>query len=192
MKPRLPGLPIAAILALLAACSEPAGETAPASDTAGAASEPAPSPSPAQAAGPQTLMLEGLGDLRIGEPVPEGSSFAERGASVPGSDCRMLSSPEYPGVYALAEGGAVKRITVGDGSDAALVEGIRAGSSEEEVRAQFPSFVETPHKYVAAPGKYLTQPGDDPRLRFEIDRQGKVSLIHVGVMPQLGYVENCA
>jgi hypothetical protein len=32
----------------------------------------------------------------------------------------------------------------------------------------------------------------DPALRFEIGADGKVSLIHVGTMPVLGYVEGCA
>ena len=43
--------------------------------------------------------------------------------------------------------------------------------------------------------KSLTAPGasaTNPALRFEIGEDGKVSLIHVGLMPQLEYVEGCA
>lgn len=60
--------------------------------------------------------------------------------------------------------------------------------------AWFP-FPATPHKYEEAPAKYLTAPNvasGEPALRFEIGRDGKVSLIHVGTMPVLGYVEGCA
>ena len=52
-----------------------------------------------------------------------------------------------------------------------------------------------PHKYGAAPAKYLTAPNapsGDSALRFEIGSDGKVSLIHVGTMPVLAYVEGCA
>lgn len=125
--------------------------------------------------------------------MPASSTFTERGAQI-SEECRAVSSPRFPGVYAITEGqgGPVRRITVGGPSEIALAEGIAVGSSEKEVLAAFPGFVASPHKYVAAPGKDLIQPGDDPRLRFGIGEDGKVSLIHVGMMPQLGYVEGCA
>jgi hypothetical protein len=148
---------------------------------------------PASQAERNTLALEGLGDLVVGKPVPAGSSFAERGAQI-SEDCRTISSPDYPGVYAITdgEGGPVRRITVGQRSDVKLVEGIGVGATEKAVLAAFPGFRASPHKYVDAPGKYLTQPGNDPRLRFEIGQDGRVSLVHVGLMPELGYVEGCA
>lgn len=143
-------------------------------------------------AGRAVLSLEGLGDLVIGKPVPRGSSFAERGAQI-SETCRTVSSPEYPGVYAITETGVVRRITVGERSDVKLTEGIGVGATQQQVLAAFPGFRATPHKYAAPPGKYLTQPGNDPRLRFEIgEDDGRVSLVHVGLMPQLGYVEGCA
>ena len=86
-------------------------------------------------------------------------------------------------------------MSVGQRSDVKLIEGIGAGASEAEVKAAFPGFVETPHKYVEAPGKYLTAPnGDsgDSALRFEIGADGKVSQMHVGTAPVLGYVEACS
>lgn len=151
-----------------------------------------PAPEPAASADANTLTLAGLGDLIIGQPIPAGSSFASRGAQIPGTDCRTVSSPDYPGVYAMTTDGEVRRITLSDESEVALVEGIGAGASEAEVRAAFPGFEQTPHKYLAAPGKYLTQPGDDPRLHFEIDTDRMVSLIHVGLLPELTWVEGCA
>lgn len=138
--------------------------------------------------------LEGLGDLRIGEAVPEGGSFAERGAQT-SEACRTVSSPDYPGVYAIVADGKVQRITVGQRSDVKLAEGVGIGSSETEVRSWFGGFREEPHKYEEAPAKYLTAPNAESgssALRFEIGRDGKVKLFHIGVMPYLAYVEACA
>jgi hypothetical protein len=132
--------------------------------------------------------------LKIGQPVPAGSGWAERGAQI-SDECRTVSSPDFPGVYAIVEGGKVRRVTVGERSDVKLVEGIGAGATEAQVRAAFPGFREEPHEYVDPPAKYLTAPnaaGGDPALRFEIGTDGKVSLMHVGTMPVLGYVEGCA
>ncbi len=89
----------------------------------------------------------------------------------------------------------MRRVTAGQKSTVKLAEGIGVGASEREVRAWFAGFREEPHKYEAPPAKYLTAPNarsGDPALRFEIGTDGKVSLIHVGTMPTLGYVEGCA
>lgn len=175
-----------------AAPGDSAAVTPAANGSEGEVSAPA---TPAATATPAKVIgLEGLGDLRIGEAVPQGSSWAERGAQVPGS-CRTVTSPDYPGVYAIVEGGKVRRISVGHRSDVKLVEGIGVGSSEADVKKWFGGFRETGHKYLAPPAKYLTAPNaqrGDPALRFEIDGAGKVSHIHVGTMPVLGYVEGCA
>lgn len=156
---------------------------------------PTAAPTPAETPAPgKTLALEGLGALRIGEAVPRGSGWAERGAQID-EGCRTVSSPTYPGVYAIVTEGKVRRITVGQRSDVKLVEGIGVGSSEQAVRQWFGGFRAEPHKYEDRPAKYLTAPNaasGDPAVRFEIGQDGKVSLIHVGTMPVLGYVEGCA
>lgn len=178
--------------ALLAACSPEVEE--PVSDetiTTPPAAESA-TPTLATSADPNTLALEGLAELRIGQPIPSGSSFASRGAQIPGSTCRTASSPDYHGVIGMTVDGELRRITVSKTSKVALAEGISAGATEAEVRAAFPGFEESPHKYLAAPGKYLTQPGADPRLHFEIGTDKSVSLIHVGALPELTWVEGCA
>lgn len=188
----------------LAACSspdepasKPAGET-----TAAGAAQTLPAPTVVDAAKPaaseaardaNVLALKGLGDLRIGQAVPKASSWKERGAQT-GDACRTVSSPDFPGAYAILEGGVVRRITVGQRSTVKVVEGIGVGSSEKDVVAAFPGFRSEPHKYVEAPAKYLTAPnaaGGDVALRFEIGQDGKVSMMHVGTMPVLGYVEGC-
>jgi hypothetical protein len=195
-------LPLAiALPVLLAACSSEAPQadpaTAPASESAAdeMASEAPPAPSEsASPAATRTLTLEGLDDLVIGRPVPTSSDWKMRGAQA-SDECLTYSSPRFPGVYAIVEDKAVRRITVGQGSDVRLVEGIGVGASERTVMAQFAGFRSEPHKYEQAPAKYLTAPnagGKDSALRFEIGSDGKVSLIHVGTSPTLEYVEGCA
>lgn len=195
-------LPLLA-LALAAGCSQPA-EQAPADDATATATattpgeaapsaSAAPTPTTSATATAGTLALEGLGDLRIGAVVPAGSKWAERAAQA-SDTCRTVTSPDYPGVYAIVERGKVRRITAGQRSTVKLAEGIGVGASEKEVKAWFP-FPATPHEYQDPPAKYLTAPGaasGDPALRFEIGADAKVSAIHVGTMPVLGYVEGCA
>jgi len=140
------------------------------------------------------LSLEGLGTLRVGRTVPTGSTWAERGAQT-SDGCRTVTSPDYPGVYGMVINGKVRRITVGQRSNVKLVEGIGIGSTEKAVNAAFGGFRAEPHKYESYPAKYLTAPNaasGDVALRFEIGRDGKVSQMHVGMMPELAYVEGCA
>jgi hypothetical protein len=140
------------------------------------------------------LGLEGLGDLRIDQLVPAGGTWSERGAQT-GDVCRTVSSPDYPGVYAIVIDDKVRRITLGQRSTVKLAEGVGVGSTERDVKNWFAGFREEPHKYEAAPAKYLTAPNaptGNSALRFEIGSDGKVKLLHVGVMPVLAYVEGCS
>jgi hypothetical protein len=201
------GLTSALLLALAACSSDPGGNgganhvgagamaevPADTAETGNALNSPAPA-APATPAPVKVIGLEGLGTLRIGMPVPTTGGWAGRGAQT-GSECRTVSSPNYAGVYAIVEGGKVQRITVGQRSDVKLVEGIGVGANEAAITAAFPGFRAESHKYEDAPAKYLTAPhaGEDgPGLRFEIAQNGKVSMIHVGLMPALAYVEGCA
>lgn len=187
-------------LALLAACnSQPAPDAEPAADETAAMTQAPPIapektvPGADPVRSPDILSLAGLGDLRIGKPVPADSRWRAAGAQASDS-CLVFSSPDYPGAYAIVEGGKVRRISIGQRSQVSLVEGIGIGATEAEVLQYFP-FPATPHKYVDAPGKYLTAPNADSgssALRFEIGSDGTVSQIHVGTMPVLGYVEACS
>lgn len=189
-------LTTAAVALALTACSPaPSGNEA-AANTVPPVATPVASPTPAPRVSPtaDVLALEGLGALRIGQPVPKDSGWASRGAQVSDA-CTTVTSPDNPGVYAIVEQGKVRRITVGQRSNVKLIEGIGVGASEKQVTAAFPGFRATPHKYEAAPAKYLTAPGadnGDVALRFEIDPNRKVSAIHVGTAPALFYVEGCA
>lgn len=201
MKSALSSITLASVL-MLAACSsnESTDADAPAVQATQASSEPAPvpsgivtpSPSATASGGKNVLMLEGFADLEIGKPVPASSSFKLRGAQA-SDTCLIYSSPDYKGTYAIVEEGSVRRVTVARDSTVKLIEGVGIGSTEKEVLAAFPGFRAAPHAYVTAgAAKYLTQPGNDPRLRFEIGEDGKVTDIHVGVKPQLLYVEGCS
>ncbi|UYV16682.1 hypothetical protein [Porphyrobacter sp. ULC335] len=188
----------AALVLCVGACAPGPADTSDAGSATGSSSAPAATAaantSAAALSERNVLGLEGLGMLRLGEPVPPTSSWIERGAQVPGS-CTTITSPEFPGVYAIVEARKVQRVTVGGQSEVKLREGIGVGTPEAEVRAAFPNFREEPHKYVESPAKYLTSPDAVPgrvALRFEIDRDGKVGFIHVGLMPVLAYVEGCA
>ena len=191
-----PILLFAASMLALAACS---GNADPAPDPDAAASESVAPPvgaTPAEATRVErsVLTLEGLGDLRIGAAVPQNSSWSA--PDLQASDgCTMYSSPEFPDTWAMVTGGLVRRISVGPDSDVKLIEGIGAGSTEAQVRSAFGGFRETPHKYEEPPAKDFTAPNADsgePALRFEIGADGKVSVMHVGTMPELGFVEGCA
>lgn len=198
--PTLLAAPAAAALLALAACSpapsqpvEPTPVPAPAPSPSTAPATPS-TATPAAPAPAGVIGLEGLGDLKLGQPVPVGGAWAERGAQA-SDGCSTITSPDYPGVYAIVENGKVQRVTVGERSSVKLVEGVGVGSTEKEVRSWFGGFREEPHKYIEAPAKYLTAPNaasGDPAVRFEIGADGKVALIHVGMMPTLGYVEGCS
>ena len=167
------------------------GEVVPASAVPGL--DATGSPLPEGTVSDHVLTLDGLGALKIGQPVPKGGTWAERGAQA-SDTCRLVSSPKYPGVYAIAEQGKVRRISVGERSDVRTIEGIGFGSSRAKVDDAFPGFREASHEYVDG-GKYLTAPGatkDNAGVRFELDQAGKVTAMHVGTMPVLGYVEGCA
>lgn len=181
----------------LAACSaEPEGDAATpaATSSASAAASTTPAaPVAEEQVSANTLTLAGLGPLKLGQPIDPASGFAARGAQI-SDTCVIASSPNYPDVYAIVEGGTVQRISVSEGSTVTLIEGVGPGATEATVDGAFPGFREEAHKYVPG-GKYLTAPGSesgDPAVRFELDEGGKVTTVHVGMMPVLGYVEGCA
>jgi hypothetical protein len=179
-------------LALAACSAEPADDAAAPAASASASTTPA-APVAEEVVSANTLTLEGLGPLKLGQAVDPASGFSARGAQASDA-CIVMSSPSYPDVYAIVEGGTVQRISVSQGSTVTLIEGVGPGATRATVDGAFPGFVEEAHKYVPG-GKYLTAPGaerGDPAVRFELDEGGKVTTVHVGMMPVLGYVEACS
>src|SRR5690606_2722576 len=76
--------------------------------------------------GAKVLTLAGLGDLRLGQALPKGGAWKERGVQI-SDTCRTVSSPSYPGVYAIVVDNRVQRITIGRRSTVQLAEGIGTG-----------------------------------------------------------------
>ena len=150
-------------------------------------------PTPPAITDPAILTLKGLGPLRIGMAISENSGWRADETQI-SDQCRTYASNGERHAYAMGDGKVVKRITVNAGSEVKTEKGIGIGASEEQVRRAYPGVRAEPHKYVDPPAKYLTwipQAGG-PGLRFELGADGKVALIHAGVMPWLEYVEGCA
>ena len=144
------------------------------------------------------LRAAGYDTIRIGAApsAAAGYSLADDGSY--DDACRIYVSNRLPRFYAIVENGVVMRVTAhGDESGASSVRtdrGIGVGSTEAEVRAAYAPLREEPHHYVEAPAKDLFFGGspDAPGLRFEIGADGRVSNLHAGLMPTLGYVEGCS
>lgn len=139
---------------------------------------------------PHVLGPEGVGDIVVGQAPP--SSLTADAVQI--SDlCRTYSDPQRR-LYAMTDGRVVMRITVMEGSSLKTARGIAIGANEAAVRGAYPDAVEQPHQYVEAPAKYLDwRPGGGASgLRFEIDADDKVNLIHAGREPHLEYSEGCA
>lgn len=201
--PLAAGLVPALVLALTACSQQEASPPAEPSDSAtqsNAAAETLPTETQAvvepvaqpTAAAPRSTALapEGLGDIVVGKAPP--ASLRADNAQV--SDACRTYTDKARRLYAMVEDKVVTRITAMQRSKVATAAGIAPGASEAQVRKAYPDAVETPHKYVDAPAKYLDwRPGaGDAGLRFEIDAEGKVSAIHAGREPAIEYVEGCA
>jgi hypothetical protein len=147
-------------------------------------------PAPASITKPAALGPEGLGGIVVGQ-VPPASLKVD---AVQISEGCQTHTDKARGISVMTDGKVVTRITAMRASKVVTAQGIGVRASEAQVRAAYPGAREEPHKYVAAPAKYLDwRPGGgDAGLRFEIDEQGKVNMIHAGREPYLSYVEGCA
>lgn len=193
-----PALRAALILASLslASCGEEPASPDVDAQRAQAPSAPDTTTAPPVPSQPDPLVLgpDGLGDLRLGAPVPAGSAWAAGGAQA-SDTCLLYNSPDWPGAYAIVENGKVQRITLMRDAKARLASGIAVGADEAQVLKAYPGLREDLHAYVEPPAKYLTAPDakdGKPALRFEIGTNRKVQQIHLGLWPVLGYVEACS
>lgn len=196
----MPTIAVAGLALLLAGCGAPAPEptasaeateSAQAGPTDAATTDAAPV---ATAAASDELTIAGLGALRIGLPVPAGSGWTADGEQA-SDTCITYGSAAFPGIYAIVEDGAVRRISAGEGAAVALPGGLAVGAAEAEVQRQYPGLRSDPHTYEEPPAHYLTAPGATATrasLRFEIGADRKVQWIHVGTEPTLEYIEGCA
>jgi len=202
---RLATTAAAASLLLLAACNAPEPADAPAAETPAA---PATIP-----ADPNALTAEGFGPLRIGmtkaevEAVlgPDSNPAAVGGAEPEVCDqWRPERAPE--GLLVMIQDGVLTRISVAEPSTLKTDRGIGVGDSTDAVRAAYGArAVLEPHKYSPAPAGniFIWASGapanadayvQDPAargVRYEINEEGQVGIIHVGG-PSIQLVEGCS
>ncbi|WP_126173734.1 hypothetical protein [Altericroceibacterium xinjiangense] len=186
---------VAAFALALAACDSgqppaPGPEPVPAPSAVETTRTSAPS-----ASNSNQLTPAGLGAIALGKPPPTTGEVGLREDDVQLSEsCRTLSTGRYPDIYVMSDGERVTRITVMRDSPIQTERGIGLGATEADVRRAYPDAVEAAHEYIVTPGKNLTwsPQGSEAGLRFEIDGEGKVTLIHAGLPPWLGNPEGCA
>jgi hypothetical protein len=151
-----------------------------------------------------TARYDGYGDMRFGM---DQASFDDawggklKGAPGQESSCyyKTPKSVKLPADFAfMFEHGRFVRYDVGTDKETAPGGG-KVGMSADAIHQLYgPDVVVQPHKYVEG-AKYLrvasphaeSSQGDGV-LVFETDAQGKVTRWHVGIPPQVDYVEGCS
>lgn len=189
---------------VLAACGQQ--PTEPASSEAAATPAPAP-------ADPNALTATGFGSLRIGMTRAEVvSALGEDSApnSVGGAEpevCdqwRPARAPE--GLLVMIQDGVLTRISVARASTLKTDRGFGVGDTAAAIKTAYgTAAISEPHKYSpapaedifvwttggpAAPGAYV-EDAAARGVRYEIDGEGKVGIIHLGG-PAIQLVEGCA
>ena len=142
---------------------------------------------------------DGYGDMRFGmDEAAFGQAWGGELKGAPGQDSSCFyKTPKWAKQSAevafMFEGGRFVRYDVGTAKDTAPGGG-KVGMSEARIRTLYGARVEAqPHKYVDG-AKYLriAAPQGDGVLVFETDAQGNMTRWHVGVPPQVDYVEGCS
>ncbi|QSX79596.1 lectin [Agrilutibacter solisilvae] len=211
--PRL--APLAAFVLVMAACNgagtppatdatTPVAETTPSAEPAPAPStgtpppaEPVPPPASEPPASDQLARFDGYGDMRFGMSAQDARKAwdGELGGPTSGSHCyyvNPVSNPEQAYFALMMDGGKFVRYDVGNDREVAPGGGKR-GMTQARIAELYGDRVEvTPHKY--SDGKYLRikDTAGNGVLVFETDGAGKVTEWHVGVPPQVDYVEGCS
>jgi len=181
---------------LLAACS---GADQPAAPPSESATSPAIRPVSATVADANALAhYDGYGDTRFG--MDERSFDKAWGGELKGAPERdstcFYKTPKWVTLSAdfafMFEDGRFVRYDVGTAKEAAPGGG-KVGMDAKRISALYGAGVQIqPHKYVDV-AEYLRveAPHGKSMLVFETDPQGKVTRWHVGVPPQVDYVEGC-
>lgn len=205
-------LPMSTLLAVaLVACTDrvPVApvDPAPAADSTSAGDQPEQDVPPATAPPPPTppstdtlARFDGYGDMRFGMTAAEAKAAWGgdlNGASDADSTCYYLNPIGQPSPAHFAfmiDGDRFVRYDVGNDKEVAPGGGKR-GMSEAEIERLYAGRIERQnHKYVEG-GEYLKikdSAGGNGVLVFETDAAGTVSAWHLGVPPQVDYVEGCS
>lgn len=216
--PRRAALFAAVLLSLgLAACQREAAPAEAAKPAANAAPEANPAPitdQPAESVPPATAPVsnpppaasdtqarfDGYGDMRFGmsaEQAKQAWGGELKGKPPADGGCYYLQPiwVTNPRDFAfMVEDGKFVRVDVGNDKETAPGGGKR-GMSADEIGKLYAGRVEQQnHKYVQG-GHYLRvsdSAGGAGTLVFETDATGKVTAWHIGVPPQVDYVEGCS
>lgn len=152
-----------------------------------------------QASAPVPGTYDGYGKARFGmsaDAVRQNWNGALDGAPGEGSTCYYLRPKQADGrgwPALMFEDGKFVRYDVETIADIAPGGG-QVGMAIDDIKAAYAGRVEEqPHKYVEG-GKNLRIKSADgaSAIVFEIDAGGKVTAWHVGVPPQVDYVEGCS
>ena len=181
--------------------SPPAEATPPSTSASAPLPEPAappPTTTTPPPMGTQLARYDGYGDLRLGMDVAAARKAWQGDLNGPAdgrAGCYYInpvSNPTQAYFAFMIEDGKFVRYDVGNDREMAPGGGKR-GMSEAEIDAMYQGRVEaSPHKYVEK-GKYLRikDAASAGVLVFETDAAGKVTEWHVGLPPQVDYVEGC-
>lgn len=201
---RLATTAAAASLLLLAACNAPETAETPAAEAPAA---------PAAPADPNALTAQGFGPLRIGMTKAEveaalgpDSDPASVGGAEPESCDQWRPERAPDGLLVMIQDGVLTRISVAEPSTLKTDRGFGVGDSAEDIKAAYGAqAISEPHKYSPAPaGNIFVWTSGGPAtpdayvqdaaargVRYEIDGEGRVGIIHVGG-PAIQLVEGCS
>ena len=165
-----------------------------------------PAPGGPSAAPPGSPMLtpQGWGPLRIGmtrAQVVAAAGEDANPAAVGGPEperCDEFRPAEAPqGMLVMIENGRLTRISLSAGTDVVTEAGFGVGASADSIAAAYGGCAAlSPHKYLAAPGAYITVweiapgAGDARGIVYEIGLDGRAMHVHAG-SASIQYVEGC-
>ena len=200
------------LVLMIAACSERPSEPAAVPAPTAGTDQPAVDVPPATAPTPTTAMASmpapgaigfgGFGPARFGSNEERlrmawGADLGDARPAEPGGCYQLVPQPRGPSEYRIAfmfEGGKFVRIDV-DAPDIEAPGGGKVGMSAQEIDQRYAGRVQQQkHKYVEG-GRYLRIGAPDAgagALLFETDAAGRVTSWHIGVSPQVDYVEGCS
>ncbi len=198
---------VAAAALMVTACSAP--ET---TEPVSAPETPAPNAPTATAPDPNALTAGGYGPLRIGMTRAEvvtalGDDSDPNAVGGPEPEvCDQWRPARAPdGLLVMIQDGVLTRISIAEPSVLKTDRGFGVGDTTAAIKAAYgPLAVSQPHKYSPAPAEDIfvwttgaptangyTEDATARGIRYEIDGEGKVGIIHVGG-PAIQLVEGCA
>ena len=191
----------AGVLALLAACGQPASP--PATTETPATSAPATDPNAITSNGWNTLRV-GMTRAEVTAAVGAGNPNAVGGADPQACDLfHPANAPE--GLLVMIQQDVLTSITLRNNTTLRTDRGFGIGSTAAEIKAAYgASAVSEPHKYIEN-AEYITvwtvggltaaapfvQDANARGIRYETDAQGRVTAVHAGG-PSIQNVEGCS